>query len=311
MTFMVGKKGKNMAKKNTETINYKEALSIQANLNDKKLGEVVERYNDFIEQYEQFENNTAFSNLTFAEASLCAFDYAVKLDKENETGVFYQNLFRKWIEEFAWGEKESSKFGLWSGKVRDLLKKGLVLMFNITDENGEEIGEYFRPAIYGTNDLDQMTNLEVGKGYLKKNDLKGLEYIVETVQSVQFPRLTQEEFELREEFEYYRKRHGSYERYQNYVQTYDFTQISWWKNALNKDYDYTYLKTKKITSAEEAYNTSLWIEKILNGIEDDIGSELTALENIIELYKWLEDYKNKEQAKNDFNNWRKVKGYTA
>lgn len=59
-----------------------------------------------------------------------------------------------------------------------------------------------------------MTNLEVGKGYLKKDDLKGLEYIIETVQSVQFPRLTQEEFELREEFEYYRKRHGSYERYQ-------------------------------------------------------------------------------------------------
>ena len=134
---MVGKKkGRNMAKKNTESINYQEALSIQANLNDKKLGEVVERYNDFIEQYERFENNTALSNLTFAEASLCAFDYAVKLDKENETGGFYQNLFRKWIEEFAWGEKESGKFGLWSGKVRDLLEKGLVLMFNITDENG-------------------------------------------------------------------------------------------------------------------------------------------------------------------------------
>mgnify|MGYP000240724811 CR=1 FL=1 len=47
MTFMVGKKGKNMAKKNTETINYQEALSIQANLNDKKLSEVVERYNRF------------------------------------------------------------------------------------------------------------------------------------------------------------------------------------------------------------------------------------------------------------------------
>lgn len=310
MTSMVGKKGKNMAKKKTEAINYQEALSIQASLNDKKLGEVVERYNDFIERYERFENNSAFSNLTFAEASLCAFDYAVNLDKENETGGFYQNLFRKWIEEFGWG-KESGEFGLWSGKVRDLLEKGLVLMFNITDENGDEIGEYFRPAIYGTNDLDQMTNLEVGKGYLKKDDLKGLEYIIETVQSVQFPRLTQEEFELREEFEYYRKRHGSYERYQNYVQTYDFTQISWWKNALNKDYDYTYLKTKKITSAEEAYNTSLWIEKILNGIEDDIGSELTALENIIELYKWLEDYKNEEQAKNDFNNWIKVKGYVV
>ena len=296
-----------MAKKKTEAINYKEALSIQASLNDKKLGEVVERYNDFIERYEQFENNTAFSNLTFAEASLCAFDYAVNLDKENETGGFYQNLFRKWIEEFGWG-KESGEFGLWSGKVRDLLEKGLVLMFNITDENGDEIGEYFRPAIYGTNDLDQMTNLEVGKGYLKKDDLKGLEYIIETVQSVQFPRLTQEEFELREEFEYYRKRHGSYERYQNYVQTYDFTQISWWKNALNKDYDYTYLKTKKITSAEEAYNTSLWIEKILNGIEDDIGSELTALENIIDLYKWLEDTRIRSKRKMTSITGSKLKG---
>ena len=74
-------------KEKTEAINYKEALSIQASLNDKKLGEVVERYNDFIERYEQFENNTAFSNLTFAEASLCAFDYAVNLDKEMKQEV--------------------------------------------------------------------------------------------------------------------------------------------------------------------------------------------------------------------------------
>ena len=124
MTFMVGKKGKNMAKKKTEAINYKEALSIQASLNDKKLGEVVERYNDFIERYEQFENNTAFSNLTFAEASLCAFDYAVNLDKENETGGSIKTYLENGLKSLAGVKSQASLvFGL--GKYVTSWKKVL------------------------------------------------------------------------------------------------------------------------------------------------------------------------------------------
>lgn len=286
-----------------------EAIDIQTGNNDKHRNKLIERYNKFINEYKKFQEDEEYSLRTFGEACYSALERAKVLDEKNQTGEYFQSLFYTWYQDFGLGNIHEGKHGLWVTKIERLLEKGHIIMGNIVDGDNDDVGEYFRPPIFSPDDLDKMNNLEVGFGYLKENDLKGLEYIFQTIQEIQFPRMTAEEFETMDEFEWLRIRHKTFERYYDYLNEYDFSALSYWRRALEPEFDYTYWDSRKVTDLEDMWLLTVSVGDIIEAIENALQHEFIALENIKEIYDWLKDYEERKQAVNDFENWLSAKGY--